>query len=839
MPEYDKEAAAERQKARTKELTDKLETGMKELYNSDKYKNYLKSMSNFHNYSSKNIMLIHQQNPDATRIASYKLWTDKFNRHVKKNESGLYIYAPIAVKEPETKLMEKLDPETGAPLLDESGKVIMEEMTALPSTPRFKLVPVFDVSQTYGDPLPELIENISGDVAQYGAFIDALKAVSPLPIEFEPMQDNQDGYCEYGVKIGIRENMSETQTVCATIHEITHTRLHDKQNTAENAESKTKRVREIEAESIAYVICQHYGIETSPNSFGYLAEYGSRDMSELKASLDTVRKESNSLITAISDRFNIICKERGIDFTAKEPEQASKPLETEKPSEPTYTTETRTENIAGVDFEFNDVVPENEEKQPVGYLYFVVSDEKIPYYSDNDIIEAYKKELDSLGIWGVEFQDVADDTLKKKLFDVNSGEFGEIPEPEQKNDKISFYTLNIDSNSVPSFYDNHIDAVEAYISAPPLDGRVLGFCGDGIDFYTFAQRDGGIDRIMRDNFPLNADDGRYPELLDSLRDVERRLGAAALEDFLNNKTVSQNATENNLPDVMPDPAIGLSEMNLYGYTADGMLPLTANYAIDLFNQDFTIYLLFNDNTESMVYDSSEINNHDGIFGVERDEWVNSEQYAEMEKQIDTTAQEQNTPAADNGDIDSKIQTGGEYDMPQNEQSEPLEIPKNEQPIYPYPAEIALQSGEIDAFHASRKLNIECGRAIDQAVTDNNYELYRYDLKTAAKSVIEEFGIDRVAWVVAANVNASHNDGRFSNANKIWAREFDTPKPDAYLQTHKTVLDGFVDRFKEVVKEKPSLLETLEKNEQKSKQQFSQTPDINKEKPKIKKDGEEL
>ena len=209
MPEYDKEAAAERQKARTKELTDKLEAGMKELYNSDKYKDYLKSMSNFYQYSSKNIMLIHQQMPNATKIASYKLWDEKFNRHVKKNETGLYIYAPITVKEPETKMMEKLDPETGAPLLDETGKVIMEEMTALPNIPRFKLVPVFDVSQTYGDPLPELVENISGDVAQYTAFIDALKAVSPLPIEFEPLPENEDGYCEYGVKIGIQDNMSQ------------------------------------------------------------------------------------------------------------------------------------------------------------------------------------------------------------------------------------------------------------------------------------------------------------------------------------------------------------------------------------------------------------------------------------------------------------------------------------------------------------------------------------------------------------------------------------------------------------------------------------------------------
>ena len=475
MPEYNKETAVERQKIRTKELTDKLETGMKELYNSDKYKDYLKSMSNFYQYSTNNIMLIHQQMPNATRIASFKLWDEKFNRHVKKGESGLYIYAPMSVKEPETKLMEKLDPETGAPILDENGKVIMEEMTALTNGIKFKLVPVFDISQTHGDPLPELVENISGDVAQYTAFIDTLKAVSPLPIEFEPMQENQDGYCDFGNKIGIRDHMSETQTVCAVVHEMTHARLHDRQNIVENAESKTKKAKEIEAESIAYVVCQHYGIETSPNSFGYLAEYGSRDMSELKASLDIIRKESNNLITTIDERFNIICKERGIDFTIKETE---------------------------------------------------------PKESQNDA-----------------------------------------------------------------------------------------------------------------------------------HDI-----------------------------IMPDPSIGFSEMSLYGYTDESMLPLTANYAIDLFNQDFTIYLLFNDNTESMVYDSSEINNHDGIFGIERDDWLNSKQYAELSAENNETVKESKTD-------DSVIL--------------PLEIIPKEVPIYKNSGEYAAQNGEIDVFRASYKVNIECGQAIDR------------------------------------------------------------------------------------------------------------------------------
>ena len=160
---------------RTKELTDKLEAGIKDLFSSQKYKDYLKSMSHFHNYSSRNVMLIHQQMPNATRVASYKLWADKFDRHVKKGEKSIRIFAPIEIK-PEKKLMEKLDPETGAPMVDKDGKVIMEEMTALTSRSiAFKLVPVFDVSQTYGEPLPQLAEDLTGNVEHYEAFFDCAR----------------------------------------------------------------------------------------------------------------------------------------------------------------------------------------------------------------------------------------------------------------------------------------------------------------------------------------------------------------------------------------------------------------------------------------------------------------------------------------------------------------------------------------------------------------------------------------------------------------------------------------------------------------------------------------
>ena len=502
MADYDKEAAAERSKARTKELTEKLEIGMKELFNSDKYKEYLKSVSQFHNYSRRNILLIHLQKPDAKRAASYELWKSKFNRHVKKGEKAIWIYAPTK-KEAEKKLMEKLDPKTGEPLLDENGKVIMEEMTTLTPDIRFRLVPVYDVSQTDGDPLPEIIEDLTSNVEHYEAFIETLKYVSPLPIVFEQMESTQDGYCKFDDKIAIREGMSESQTVAAILHEITHAKLHEQRDAAPIGDGgrgtgaefipKNRRIKEIEAESIAFVICARFGIETGANSFGYLAEWSRHDpeMKQLKSSLDTIRNEADSLIKDIEKRFQTICKDREIDFSA---------------------------------------------------------------------------------------------------------------------------------------------------------------------------------------------------------DVEQHSA--------------------------------LSE----------------------------------------------------------------------EK-----AQDQNS----------------EPDETATEQLAQTDIPKKDQPIYKFSAETALQNGESEAFHKSRAINIECGRAIDQAIKENNPEQYRFDLKTAAKAVIDEYGADRTAWVLASTVADEGNDGRFSDSNKSWAKEFDTPKPDFYFDTHRAVLDGFIKRFREDTQ--PSIMASLEINKQKIKE----------------------
>ena len=229
-------------------------------------------MSRFHRYSVNNTMLIFQQRPDATLVAGFRKWQNQFGRHVKKGEHGITIIAPTPYKKKIE--AQKLDPDTKAPVLDENGQAVMEEKEVV--IPLFRPVKVFDVAQTDGKPLPELVESLTGDVQQYEIFLEALRRSAPVPIEFESMAENMDGYfSSEQQRIAIREGMSEVQTISAVIHEIAHSKLHDatKRQAEEEPKPKDRNTEEVEAESISYAACQYYGIETSGNSLGYINVY--------------------------------------------------------------------------------------------------------------------------------------------------------------------------------------------------------------------------------------------------------------------------------------------------------------------------------------------------------------------------------------------------------------------------------------------------------------------------------------------------------------------------------------------------------------------------------------
>ncbi len=312
-----------------KQIVAGIEGSIQELFQSEQYAEYLRTMSRFHTYSVNNTILIHMQMPNATHVAGYNKWKNQFGRHVKQGEKGLTIIAPTPFKKKIEEM--KLDPDTKAPVLDEDGNAVTEEREI--EIPLFKPVKVFDVSQTEGAPLPSLVSNLTGDVEQYEAFMEALRRTSPMSINMEPLRPGLDGLCNYTRQvISIREGMSQVQTVCASVHEITHATLHDKEHTRltaaagdetkEPPKPKDENTMEVEAESVSYTVCQYYGIETGANSLGYIATWSKdRSLPELKASLETICKTASALITSIDRHFAEVCKERGIDLTAQQPEQ--------------------------------------------------------------------------------------------------------------------------------------------------------------------------------------------------------------------------------------------------------------------------------------------------------------------------------------------------------------------------------------------------------------------------------------------------------------------------------------------------------------------------------------
>lgn len=343
MPEPTKKTNQER----IKEITDRIEAGIRELFESERFMSYLSTMSRFYRYSVNNQILIHMQRPDATQVAGFNAWKDKFGRHVKKGEKGIQILAPTATMKKIQQAV--LDPDTKAPMLDEDGNVMTEEKTVRTVSNYFKPVTVFDVSQTEGKPLPQLALPLTGDVEHYEAFVEALRRSSPVPIEFENMAVTTDGYFSAGnQRIAIRTGMSQVQTITAMVHEIGHSKLHDYDRLQAEARAdggkepvkKGRRTEEVEAESVAYAVCQYYGIETSDNSFGYIAAWSKgKELKELKASLNTITQTVSALITDIDRNLVEIRKERGLDqeAAAEEPEQAAPTEEAPAVIEPAAT----------------------------------------------------------------------------------------------------------------------------------------------------------------------------------------------------------------------------------------------------------------------------------------------------------------------------------------------------------------------------------------------------------------------------------------------------------------------------------------------------------------------
>lgn len=302
-----------------KELLEQAEQGTKAVFESENYRNYLATMSKFHSYSFRNSLLILMQKPEATHVAGYAAWKKKFNRQVQRGERGIQIvgYSPRKVNVEQ----EKKD-SSGNTIIGADGKPVMEKVTR--QVPSYVPVSVFDVSQTEGEPLPQLVNELNGSVEAYQDLMQAIRDVSPFPVSFEEIQGGAKGFCDpVTQRIVIQQGMSEAQSVKTAIHEVTHADLHAPEQNLILADRTDRRTREIEAESTAFVVCEHYGIDTSDYTFPYLASWSSsKELAELQSSLETIQKQAGDLIDKIDTRLTELQKDREKDlFTEITPDQ--------------------------------------------------------------------------------------------------------------------------------------------------------------------------------------------------------------------------------------------------------------------------------------------------------------------------------------------------------------------------------------------------------------------------------------------------------------------------------------------------------------------------------------
>ena len=611
---------------RLQEITAGIEQGIKELFESEKYMRYLSVMSKFHRYSVNNTMLIYMQKPEATLVAGFNKWKNQFERHVKKGEHGITIIAPTPYKKKIEEM--KRDPDTHAPILDADGKAVMEEKEI--EIPMFRPVKVFDVSQTDGKPLPELASSLSGTVPHYEAFLEALRRSAPVPIEFEPMAANTDGYFSPDQqRIAIREGMSEVQTVSATVHEIAHSKLHNQKKIQIDNDEQYQEVELFEKPALfsngrisrddlpegvycydlrgsdddpgspicveERVVVNHAGsvILTAPLEFSeegrlyFTDETGlnfnggmltlSQFLQEQKKDRRTEEVEAESISYAVCQYFGIQTGENSFGYIAswskgKELKELRASLET--------INKTSCELINNIERHYKEICKER------------------------GIDLTAKQEPEQA------------DIPQEALFLLDDATYLHI----QPCDTGWDYTL-YDKETMKELDGGQLDAPKLSHSA-----AVQQIC-EGLELENPSVQDAPLSMIE------TLQDAACQQMQEQVSQQNAETAATQLPD-------AQEQALDEYP--MPDSEVSVSDMQEYGYFYDGMLPVTRERALELDAAGLTVYVLHEDNTESMVFDTEEIMEHGGLFGVEHEEWEKSPQFHEkvMERQEHQQEREQ-------------------------------------------------------------------------------------------------------------------------------------------------------------------------------------------------------
>ena len=901
-----------------KEISERLEQGVKEIFTSERYTEYLNTMSKFHNYSFNNTLLITMQKPEATLVAGYQAWQKKFNRHVKRGEKGIQIIAPAPIREKQE--IEKIDPVTKEPVIGDDGQPETEIVEMV--IPRFRITTVFDVSQTEGEPIAELeVPELTGSVQFYDTFMQALQNISPVPIRMMNVEGEAKGYYHQTEKyIAIKEDMSNVQTMKTGVHEVSHALLHDREVMDAEGILKDRTTKEVEAESIAYIVCNHFGLDTSEYSFTYIASWcESRDMKALKASMDTIRKTSSEVIENIEAQMHELEMERPIRDTFHK-EDLILHLSGSMGSEFTYDL---IENMSREQLEQNveeyvsllesGEIEENE--KPLESFLEEKGDAVTPLYDssghgENYPIDFYDVEYDAdtgvTSFSALSPKEQAEMIVQKAEFPRNIfseeekafvNEYAETfpRQVERLNDLVWDMRESYDEAGSKLVYEV-IQAARANFPAkePEIAEETAMQYAHRLIETAEAANTGNFTDSQRNlivNFAYKMDDkDEVLGLVNRMMTAIRRPGSEYTRSLMN-ETQAQI-------DNFPDGMIGFTEMHEAGIQLEHMYPLEKNRAVELYREGAEVFLLHGnpDNPEQAGQILAETENailgHDGIFGITETEWeVHKEReaaIARQEKLEQDSAEKIDETLLLHGESGRfaiyQMDTGGEHtyqfmgiesaqklgysidgkdyrmvyaapwtptitlediferfninrpndfhghslsvsdvivinrtaetkayyvdsfgfeELPDFVQQR-MEILENNHtraypPVYKGTLAQAMEERDVDAYLDSRKLNIDCKKAIEEAIALNFDGLHLKE--DAATQVLEQFGEERMTFVMANTLRELSYDGRFSRQNKDWAEHIEIPEninqgknlnQDYVIESHPAVLDGFID-----------------------------------------------
>ena len=688
------ELKAQKPAEKMKEITDRLEAGIQELFDSDRFKEYLQVMSKFHNYSFNNTLLIAMQKPDATLVAGYNSWKNLFGRQVARGAKGIKVLAPSPYKI--KKEIDKIDPKTQKPVTDKNGKPVKEETEI--TVPAFKVVSVFDVSQTEGKELPSIgVDELTGDVEHYADFFKAAELSAPVPVGFEKIAGGSKGYySQTDKRIAINEGMSELQNIKTLIHETSHAKLHDIDLNAppeKQADRPDRRTREVQAESIAYAVCQHYGLDTSDYSFSYVAQWSSgRELAELKASLETIRNTASELIKDIDKNFAELTKDKEQaqaqetpenEPTPKEkqPEQAAPQEEISDAAEPTA--DTPQEEKATTEEPAKETMqPEQSEEDnfptpdPNGEPIVTIIWSEHSRFHDGETMSLSEA---NAAIASLDAAVTKEDGYYKTKFRIDFVMDGQPDNYIGRQDlgdgdgtlieHIEDYHAYYENNSEWENYILHNEGKEALEADKAQREMILH------EFVPFLKLHDNLSKMeniaakaLEENGSMTSTETAYHTAMKEyvskcrtmvnsgnyelppapqLKDFDTELEAykehvkeeIAQEAAAAGMTVEEYAANGYEPYAveLPDPSITVPDMQAYGYSWDGMLPLKEEAALHLYEkEDMQIFLLHEDGSESIPENTGDIKAHaekGGIFGVHKEDWNALTEYRAMKQEL--------------------------------------------------------------------------------------------------------------------------------------------------------------------------------------------------------------